>query len=104
MVHPVGTHTLDVVHDPLGLNPWVPWFKIAAHVRRVRHGDGMGASVDLREGSVALAFRRAEAWREVIEPCHFIPVNPAWWLPCKVNLVGLTDDAMLALKELWCSA
>ena len=103
-MQPMGAYTLDVVHDPLSLNPWIPWFKIAAHVCGVRHGDGMGPSVDLRECSVALAFGRAETWREVIEPCHFVPVNPAWRLPCKINLICLTDDAVFALEELWHSA
>lgn len=104
LVHPVGAYTLNVVHDPFGLNPWIPWFEVATHVCRVRHGNGMGPSVDLRECSVALVVGRAEAWREVIDPCHFVPFNPAWRLPCKINLICLIDDAMFALEELWGSA
>ena len=82
MVHPMGTYTLDVVHDPFSLNPWVPWLKVAAYVCRVRHSDVVGPTVDLRECSVALVVGRAEAWREVIETCHFVPFDPARRLPC----------------------
>ena len=104
VVHPVGANILDVVHNPFSLNPWIPWLKLAAHICRVRHGYVMGPSVDLRKCSVALVVGRAETRREVVEPTKFVPVNPAWRLPCEVNLICLTDDAMFALEKLWHSS
>ena len=53
-VQPMGTYTLDVVHDPFCLNPRIPWLKLVAYVCRGGHGDGVGPAVDLRKSSVAM--------------------------------------------------
>ena len=98
MVHPMGTDTLNVVHDPLSLNPWIPWFEVASYVCGVRHCGVVGPSVDLRECSVALVVGRAESWREIIETRHFVPFHPARRLPGEINIVFLVEDAMFALE------
>ena len=76
LVYPMGTDTLNVVHDPFSLNPWIPWFEMAANVCRVRHCGVVGSAVDLRECSVALVVGRAESWREIIETRHLVPFYP----------------------------